>query len=472
MSKVKLIRILFVILLFGDIIFSFAQYYNTPLYGDIQGSVIPEKDVQETFEDPFGFNAISTGKRHKNPNRFFAQYFFTIYFQNVPKWLQNYVSPITSVYFASAIAKIIVQILFILILSVFINNVSNPLKTDFLLAAIIVTPLFQVYGYWSRMGIVDQSVAYTFFYAVPLVVLMLFLLPIFNSIFFNKRFRAINYIFLSPFVVILPFSGPLVPAIILLIAFLLAVNYGISYRNSNLKTLLYSIPIPVYILLIPVSLWSFYSILLGLFYDSNYQEAAISLIERFNRLPRGIFSQIFHSLGFPMLLVIIALNVYLIKKQKFSEAHKMISILKWIGIFALIYVLLLPFGGYRPYRPDIIRYDTFMPVNVSLMFFFGMTTFFLIQHLQGDLKRIYSAFIIIVLLIYTFSDYKGIGKNKCERAAFEKMAISKDSVVVIPKDCFIMSWENNFDYKQSEKRAEVIQFWGITDKKILFYNKQ
>ena len=75
-------------------------------------------------------------------------------------------------------------------------------------------------------------------------------------------------------------------------------------------------------------------------------------------------------------------------------------------------------------------------------------------------------------MIYTFSDYKGIGGNACERAAFEKMASTQDSIVSLPKDCFVMSWQNNFDYKQSEKRAELIHFWGITSEEKLFYNEE
>ena len=148
------------------------------------------------------------------------------------------------------------------------------------------------------------------------------------------------------------------------------------------------------------------------------------------------------------------------------------QLLKWIGIFALVYILLLPFGGYRPYRPYIVRYDTFMPVNVSLIFFFGITTFLLLKNLTGNLKKRYSFLIVVVILTFTFSDYKGIGKNKCERAAFEKMATSDEDIISIPKDCFVMSWQNNFDYKQSEKRAETIHFWNITNRKILFYNEQ
>jgi len=467
----KLFHISTSIFLIVSIVFSFIQYLNTPLYGDIQGSVSPEKNVQEIFNDPFGIQTIINGEKHQNPNRFFAQYFFTKYFQKVPCLMQNFVSPINSVYLASAVIKSIIQILFIYLLAVFISSEYNPLKTNFLLSAVIIAPLFQVYGYWSRMGIIDQSIAYTFFYAVPLIAMMVFLFPIIQTIFFDRNFYKIYYFLLFPFVVVLPFSGPLIPAVLILLTFFILISEGLKGKRMGIRKIFLSFHPVVYILLMPVCLMSLYSLVLG-FYDTNFQSLAIPLIERFKRLPAGIYSQIFHSLGFPLLLIIIAANIYILHKKKFSDTRRFAAFIKWIGVFTLFYILLLPFGGYRPYRPNIIRYDTFMPVTVLLMIFFGMTTYYLILNLHGKPKMRYEILIIVVLLIYVGSDYKGIGKNRCERAAFEKMANSQDSIVSIPKNCFVMSWDNNFDYRQSEKKAEVIHFWGITNQKKLFFNEQ
>jgi hypothetical protein len=73
--------------------------------------------------------------------------------------------------------------------------------------------------------------------------------------------------------------------------------------------------------------------------------------------------------------------------------------------------------------------------------------------------------------VFTFADMKGIGRNHCERAAFEKMARSDDSIIAIPKDCYVLDWANQFDYKQTENKAELIHYWGITPEKKLFYNE-
>ncbi|SHE97499.1 hypothetical protein SAMN05444274_103138 [Mariniphaga anaerophila] len=462
------IQTLFILFLLADLSFSFVQHYNTPLYGDLENGILPDKDVRSIFDDPFGFEKIITGEKGVNPNRFFSHYFFSEYFKNVPLWLQHFVSPISSAYLSCAIIKVIVQVFFIFFLSAFISGKTKIFSREFITAAVIITPLFQVYGYWSRMGIIDQSIAYNFFYSIPIVALMLFLSPVFNHVIRNKKIRNTAYLYLVPLIIILPFSGPLIPALIVIITFLVLIYY---WRQSGVGSYLKKVPSVMYIVLIPASLWSLYSLVLG-FYDSNYQSETIPVLARFLKLPEGIFSQLFHSLGIPLLLTTIAINIFLIRKLNPQESVKFINVFKWIGVFAFIYIILLPFGGYRPYRARIIRYDTILPVTVALMFYFGATTYYLINNLKERRKARYYTFIVLVLAIFTFSDTKGIGKNRCERMALKKIATSQDSVVAISNNCYVMSWSNNFDYKKSDKKAELLYYWRITKTKKLFYNEQ
>jgi len=470
LTKDRLLLILSVIFMISDFTFSFIQYYNTPLFGDLAGHVLPDEAIQPVFDDPFGFHLLLTGEPHSNPNRFFAHWAVADYYQYFPLWLQKFTNPINSVYLTSAIAKLVIQLLFVYILALFISGSANPTKKNFLIVAVIIVPLFQAYGFWSRMGIVDKSIVYTFFYALPMVILMLFFLPVFNRLMHRRKITTVHYFYMVPLIVILPLSGPLVPAVILIVSFLIFLDLFICSEKRNPMAFLKSVPNSFYILLIPINLWSLYSLFLG-FYNVNYNGEMISLAERFSRLPEGIFSQLFHSLGFPLMLLFIGFNTWQIKKINNHEGKKLTRILIWIGIFALLYILLLPFGGYRPYRPKIIRYDTFMPVTVTLIWYFGASTYFLISHLQTNNKQKYVAAVILCLLIFTIADMKGIGRNRCERQAFEKMAHSTNSIITIPKDCFVLDWQNMHDYTQSETKAELIYYWRITDKKILFYNE-
>jgi len=471
MIKNRLLQILLIIFLLGDFTFSFVQYYNTPLFGDLAGGILPDKNVQSTFNYPFGFHVLITGEKHSNPNRFFSHFFLSEYFQHVPFWMQKFTNPVNSVYLASALAKIAVQVLFVFLMAAFVSGKQNPLSRKFLLNAVLVAPLFQVYGFWSRMGIVDKSVVYTFFYGIPLVLLMIYFLPVFNRMLRNKKIRTANWIFLLPLMVILPLSGPLVPAVILIISFLIFINYWFHAVSKRPSDFLKYVPTEIYVLLIPICVWSLYSLFLG-FYNSNYDSEMISLWERFKRLPEGVYSQVFHSLGFPLMLMMIGVNILFMKKKHSPESKNLVRILIWIGIFAFIYILFLPFGGYRPYRPRIIRYDTFMPINIALIWFFAASCWFVLNHLNGKKMKQYMAGLIFVLLIFIVADLDGIGENTCERNALNKMAHSTDSIIAIPKNCFVLDWSNVYDYKLTQRKAELIHYWGITDKLKLFYNKK
>jgi hypothetical protein len=467
MKKDQIIKLLLILFLLGDLFFSFLQYYNTPLYGDVDSHVLPDEHIQKVIDDPFGFRAIF-GEKHTNPNRFFSHFMVLKYMQKMPLLLQSIVKPITSV----AILKIIVQIVFIFLVARFVSGTGKVQNKNFLIAAALVTPLFQVYGYWSRMGIVDQSVNYTFFYAVPIVLTMLFLFPIFNCYFRNLKFNKTNYLYLLPLTVILPLSGPLVPAVILLVSFFILISELFEKTNGRLKFMVkqfLQLPDWYYVVLIPASVMSFYSLVLG-FYNTNYESETLPLVKRFLLLPRGIFSQVFHSLGFPLLLTAILVNVYLLRKVQTNESAKLISIFRWIGIFCLVYTLFLPFGGYRPYRPLIIRYDTIIPVTIALIYIFTVSSFYLLNRIEVKSKKKFLSYIVVVLMVFTIADFKGLGKNRCEKEAFQKMATSAEKVVQLPKDCFIMNWENISDYRQSENRAELIYRWNITPEKKLFYN--
>lgn len=475
MRKAQIFKILLIIFLVGDLTYSFLQFYRAPLLGDIESGVLPAKDVQEIFNDPTGIKAIITNEKHVNPNRFFAHFFFMEYFRNVPVFLQHFFKPITSVYFSCALAKILVQFFLIYLLSTIISNEKNILNQKFLIVAALISPLFQTYGFWSRMGIIDKSIAYTFFYAVPLLLLVLFIKPFYNKLYNldNKSFGG-KLFYSIPLVFILPLSGPLMPGAILIFSMLLFFYYILDFKKQNnfsvspVRSFIKKIPNDILFIIIPVSLLSLYSLFLG-FYDSNYDSESIPLIERYLKLPVGIYSQITHSLGFPLMLAIIGINLFIIRKKfKTKEAEKIIRTVKWIGLFSVIYILLLPLGGYRPYRPNIIRYDTIMPVTICLFFVLGATTYFL----YGKMKsKKYWTFIIVSMLVYTFSDISELDKNKCEIQALNDIANSPDKIVELSNDCNIMSWDRITDYKDSELKSELLLFWNITDEKKLFYQK-
>ncbi len=471
MNKQNIVTILLALFLVGDLVFSFAQYYNTPLYGDTAGHIMPDGVIQKVFDDPLGIKAITTNEKHPNPNRFFVHFTYNEYFLKVPIILQKFANPVSSVYLAAAIIKILVQIMFLYLLASFISQKRSILSSNFLVVAALTAPLFQAYGYWSRMGINDKSIAYTFFYAVPLVFLMLFLKPVLENLFYSKPIQKYKYLFLLPLTIILPLSGPLIPAISGITILLIFIWYVNKNKAKTIIDILQSLPVSFYVLLTPLALMCIYSIFLG-FYNSQNQGEMVSLTDRFMLLPQGIWKQLFHSFGVPLLLSLIGLNIYLIKRNHTKQGKKLLSTIKWIGIFIIIYIVLLPLGGYRSYRPLIIRHDTILPVTVLLIYIFTASSYNLLRQLKGGVKRKYLFTLIVCLTLYTAVDYKGIGRNKCERLAFDKMKNSEERIIKLPKDCYVMDWSNTFDYNKSEGRAKLIYYWNITPEIKFFYNEQ
>jgi hypothetical protein len=463
--------------------FSFYQHYHTPLGGDIADVInpTPSKGYYKVLHDPVGLNVLLNQEKYPNPNRFFAHWFTSEYFLNFPLFLQKFVNPIQSIYLASAIAKLLTQILIIYLLAVYISGTKNLLKLNFIIAAILITPLFQTSGYNRYMGIIDQSVIYTFFYALPIGLLLLFYLPFFERMFYDKKpeFKTATKILLVILMVILTFNGPLIPGVVLIICPMVLINTWINnYKSSKIssphKRIAFAInktPKTLMFFFIGFCLLSLYSLYIGQYNNMNFNNS-IPLFERYLRLPSGLIHVFTQKIGFPLLFVAITFNTIIINKYYSTiESDKIMRLAKWVGVFSIIYLLLLPFGGYRSYRENIIRYDTLMPVTLGIMFVFGKTTFYLIKNISIKRRPVYILSIVLILLIFTNSDRPDTSAFYCEQQALLKISQSKENIVELYEDCPVMEWVKLDDYKKSDRNAILLNYWNITDKKRLYYHK-
>jgi len=480
MSNAKLLTLIIVIFLLGDTAYSFLQYYYIPLDGDIAGGVVPIAEVKEILNDPFGFHLLSTGEEHINPNRYFSHFFLKEYMGNVPLWLQSFTNPITSVYLACALLKISIHLLVLFILAALISSTKIIWDKKFLISAALIAPLIQANGYWGHMGINDKATTYCFFYALPIVMLMLFFMPFYRMVFKEEKvkFGPVKSVLLISMAIVLPLSGPLSPAIALLISALTGIYFILKYYKTSdsfsfngLRNSISKVPKPIVFFLGLISLISLYSLFLGM-YDSNYSTDAIPLGERYLKLPLGIYYQISQSLGVPLLLITIGANFYLIKKKyASSEGKKINNTLKWIGSFAAIYLILLPLGGYRPYRIYILRYDTFIPITIALLYYYGHSTYFLLNQMELHFRKIYIVGLLAIFAIYMNSDRLKTDEYQCEHEAINYLANSPDEIILLPTQCNVMSWTTFSDPMESENNAILLKHWNITKEKKLYYYK-
>ncbi len=477
--KYRIFYLILLLLLTIDTTYSFLQHYNEPLDEDMAGIILPSEVCQPLMEDPFGFNVLFKNQEYKDPNRFFAHWFMSKYFKTIPRLLQSVVDPLNSIYLACAIMKTLIQVLIIWLLAVFISGSKNIFNKDFLLAAILIAPLFQTTGYfYLDMGIIDRSITYAMFYAFPLGLLLLFFYPFYHASFFEHKINLnlVARVLMILLAIVLSLSGPLVPGVVLILCSGILLSRWWSGFRRSLKSSLTgrfwdafkNIPkeyLLFFMIFIALSLYS-------LFISKNnisIPADTLPISERYLRLPKGLYFQLTSKLGFPFLLILIALNGFIIYKQTASsERKKILQILTWVLLFIAIYIILLPLGGYKHYRPNIIRKDTFTPVTLALIYFYALSTFFLIKQIQARYKMAYYAIIVMFLLIFTWADITKMDRNNCERDALNTLIESNEKITLLNDDCTVMGWEPIRDYSNSELNASMLEYWGVTNGKKLY----
>lgn len=477
----RVLYLILILFLLVDCGFSFMQHYAKPLDGDMAGGIVPENAVKHVLSSPLGGDALIKKEYYANPNRFFSHYAFKAYFNAVPFYFQKITDPIHSIYLSCALAKILIQISLIILLSVAIAGTWNAFTLDFLIAASLITPLFQTNGYQGSMGIIDVSTTYTFFYAFPVLFILLYFVPIFIKKYHlgitlgGKR----GVLFLLPLAVVCCLSGPLNPGVVLIISLIYLIasllgrrkfSIGRSDDSKQTKSKRF-IPNEFLIYFLPICLLAVYSLYLGCFNSIN-NENYLPLIQVYAKLPMGVFTLFTHKIGFLVLFIMLILNTFLIKT--YYSAGKGVEILKfirWTWIFVLLYILLLPLGGYRPYRPFILRYDTCIPVSMSFIFAFGLSCFYILKNITHVHRRWYLPLLLLVVFIYTNADKAKFESNKNEILVLEQIAASKEVPVRIPADCLLLSWRKIEDPKDSDLNAELLMLWNVTKEKKHYYNQ-
>jgi hypothetical protein len=142
-----------------------------------------------------------------------------------------------------------------------------------------------------------------------------------------------------------------------------------------------------------------------------------------------------------------------------------------VGGFAGLYILLLPLGGYRPYRFNLLRNDSILPVLLGLLFAFGLSTLHLLWQLPPRVRRWYGAGLLLLLGIFLNADRRLWLRenNACERQALAQLARAPEPIVRLPAGCTVMSWLPVTHYSQSAANADLLYYWGITPTRKRYY---
>jgi len=461
-----------------DYSFSFIQFYKTALDGDMANSIVPSKHIQKVFDDPLGIQTILNDQPHSNPNRYFSHLSYKAYFDSVPFAFQLVTDPVTSVYLSAALIKLLTKVLMIYLLAALLTGKSHFFNEKVIIASFLLAPLFQEYGFNNTMGIIDISITYLFFYAFPFLFLMILIHLLRKLAIGVKKPKATWMVPAAAILaIILPLSGPVIAPSILLaaplafayIVFTREYRFGF-YGWRSIKDSLGTIPVSVFVIILLALIMSCYSLYLGT-YNSDFVNDSIPLIKRYQILPQGIYKTFTYMNGFGYLYTILILNLTLIARyHKDSQGRKIIYTTAWIMLFIILYILLLPLGGYRLYRPLILRYDAILPVTMALFYLFISSSYFLLDHIKNPkYTRIYAATIALALMAYTITDAEIKVRNDCEKASLYTIRAAESDPVILSDSCQVLSWYVITNPAESERNAELLTRWKITERKKLYY---
>jgi hypothetical protein len=464
-----------------DTALTFWQNYQFPLDGDLVGVVFPSEWHSKVLQDPFGWAVLTKNESYAGTNRFFAHSTMWVYWRQVPHLLQRIVTPIDSLYVASALFNTITQTLLVLLLAAYVRVGAGAPRGSwgYWLGVALLVPLFQTTGFYEQMGITNWAITYTSFYAFPTILLLLLLWPFYKAASqqYPLSVQWWQACLLVLLMVLIAFNGPLPIAsvAVLLIGiggYWLWKQARSTSRWPSAGTLAIGwLSGQAIGLLFVLAMLSAYSLYIGRNNAENTHTH--TLAELYQLLPTGFWQELTMQWGLPALILLVIVNAQLIRHAVPTSLHsqRVLVILRWVSWFAVVFIMLLPFGGYRPYRPYLIRGDSIMPVLLGLFFAYGVSTYFLLFQLRGWTRNVYTAVLVCFLAFFIYNDttLKLPSNNDCERWALDEMSRTPDAVVRVSPYCNILSWGLIYDPKDSELNAGMLHYWGITKVKKPYY---
>jgi hypothetical protein len=474
------LSILFVLL---DLGYSYIQHLQLPLEGDIAPIVLPGPWYSHVLQDPFGWAVLAKNEVYAGPNRFFAHAFMSGYMKYMPLWLQRFTDPVSSIYVACALFKTAVQALLLYLLAVYSTGAQRLTGRKLWLVAALLVPLFQTGGYNEQMGVIEQSVTYTFFYAFPLALLLLLLLPFYRAA-YQHQWLPSSWLSLGASValmIVLALNGPVVTGAVLVLlgsVFLQWITKHWPVASNQFSFTWWKVQVREIPLQPLVQAGLFVSLCLySLYISRNNAENlthTLPLWERYKLVPQGVFRQLTSQLGFPLLLLICLINALLIRRFLPPTAgnRRLLRILQLLALFSALYILLLPLGGYRYYRPLLLRRDSILPITLGLIYFYGATTYHLLLQLPRHPRQWYIGGLVVVGGIFMSADrLKLVKNNMCERHALQQLAHSSEQIVHLKNTCTVMAWDKIASPQESVINAQLLEFWGVTTSTKLYYQQ-
>jgi hypothetical protein len=455
---------------------AFFRSYHLQLDGDIAPIVLPRADYAHVLHDPFGWAVLTHNSIYAGPNRFFAHLAMYAYWRNVPLLLQAFLSPIDSLYAAQALFNTVVQALLLYVMGWYATGTRRLSSGRLWLGMALMAAFFQTTGYNRQMAILDNASTYNFFYALPLLLLLVLLWPLYRPLSQGQPVRLLGgqLVAMLLLALVLSFNGPIITGTVLVMLLGIGLHFIRQRWGQPISQWLIGLPWR------PVLLWGWfgvlclYSLYIGRNNSENITTMTVSVSERYKLLPHGALAILTYRLGLPLLIAGCLVNLWLVHRllPRTAENRRLLPTLSWIGLFALVYSLLLPLGGYRPYRAYILHHDCIVPITVALVVFYALSAGRLLSQLRGNQQRWYIGVLVVIAVVYMNADRRlyQFGERVREYQALQLLAQpDAPAVVELPHRVNVATWDPVAEPVSSITTAEMLRYWRVTNGLKLFY---
>lgn len=122
-------------------------------------------------------------------------------------------------------------------------------------------------------------------------------------------------------------------------------------------------------------------------------------------------------------------SVLLVSIRDLPLSQRIIRLSRCFLLFTIAFIVLLPLGGYRDYRPYIIRRDSIQPVLIGIMILYGLGALHVLQNLPPKGRRAFAILPLLIAVYFTWMDDPGKGNNLDERDALHRIALAPATIV-------------------------------------------
>ena len=462
MKKQRLIKLGLLVLILGDLCLSWFQYVHRPIDGDLYAIVLPAPWYEEVLEDPLCLKALLAGEEYGGAGRYSAHAFTSGYFHIMPDIFQTFVSPIDSIYYSAAFIKLAAHLSLLLLLAAYVCGHFKVLRKEFLWIMVAATPFLQTYGMQNRFGLIDLSITYTLFYIFPLLLIFALLFSLYQYA-IGRRQLGVPFslgIWTMPWLAAIgyiAFWGPQSQVVMVLIGGLGLLNMGLAgwirHRSwrEGIAYLFRPSRSQLSLLLIGLILFAGFGYWAGTYNTENV--ASLPFKETLIQSAKGIKFHFLEPWPLWIVLFFLCYNFYKLPFARSTSLRSWRRLWFFLALGVVIYMLLIPFGGYRSYRPLIYRYDLLIPVTISWLYALLLTGRLLLQEgVLGSKKGVYFLIAALFGVILYAHDLKVKKANKCEKSHLVTLQTSSVDTLVLPADCPILGWEPDDNSFFTEKR--------------------